>query len=72
MLGPAGHRGKDTWRPCAVRVRGPNNVGRTAKTDPTLLHFASAIAEQKKCWELLVKSLTTPSNKPQHANGRNM
>ena len=32
---------------------GPNNVGRAVQTDPTLLRYASAITEQKKCWELL-------------------
>ena len=34
-------------------VRGPNNVGRAVRTVPTLLRYASAIKEQKKCWELL-------------------
>ena len=40
-----------------MRERGPNNVGRTSavQTDPTLLRYASAISEQKKCWELLVQ-----------------
>ena len=37
-----------------MSVRGPNNVGRAVETDPTLLRYASAITEQKKCWELLV------------------
>ena len=36
-----------------MSVRGPNNVGRAVQTDPTLLRYASAITEQKKCWELL-------------------
>ena len=36
MLEAAVHR--------VMRVRGPNNVGETVKTDPTLLHFVSAIA----------------------------
>ena len=36
MLGPAVHRGKDT-KPCVMRVRGPNNVGRPMQTHPTLL-----------------------------------
>ena len=52
-----------------MSVRGPNNVERAMQTDPTLLRYASAIMEQKKCWELLVKSLTgfklcatTPNN----------
>ena len=34
---------------------GPNNVGRAVQTDPTLLRHASAIMEQKKCWELLAE-----------------
>ena len=34
---------------------GPNNVGRAVQMDPTLLHYASAITEQKKCWELLAE-----------------
>ena len=45
------HRGKDS-----VSVRGPNNVGRAVQTDPTLLPYASAITEQKKCWELLAET----------------
>ena len=35
-----------------MSMRGPNNVGRAVQTDPTLLRYASAITEQKKCWEL--------------------
>ena len=38
-----------------MSVRGPNNVGRAVQTDPTLLRYASAIMEQKKCWELLAE-----------------
>ena len=38
-----------------MSVRGPNNVGRAVQTDPTLLRYASAITEQKKCWELLAE-----------------
>ena len=34
---------------------GPNSVGRAVQTDPTLLRYASAITEQKKCWELLAQ-----------------
>ena len=41
------------WRPCVMSTHGPNNVGRAVQTDPTLLCYASAITEQKKCWELL-------------------
>ena len=36
-----------------MRVRGSNNVGRAVKMGPTLLRYAWAITEQKKCWELL-------------------
>jgi len=36
-----------------MSVRGPNNVVKTVQTDPTLLRYASAITEQKRCWELL-------------------
>ena len=36
-----------------MRVRGPNNVGRAVQTDSTLLRYASAITQLKKCWELL-------------------
>ena len=39
-----------------MRVRGPNTVGRAVQTDPTLLRNASAITEQKKCWELLAQT----------------
>ena len=42
-------------KPCIMSVRGPNNVGRAVQTDPTLLRYASAITEQKKCWELLAE-----------------
>ena len=38
-----------------MNVCGPNNVGRAVQTDPTLLRYASAITEQKKCWELLAE-----------------
>ena len=38
-----------------MSVRGPNNVERAVQTDPTLLRHASAITEQKKCWELLAE-----------------
>ena len=38
-----------------MSVRGPNNVGGTVQTHPTLLRYASAIPEQKKCWELLAE-----------------
>ena len=67
-------------KPCVMSVRGPNNVGRAVQTDPTLLRYASAITEQKKCWELLAEKFdrfqTLRNNTQQHAtgcaNGRNM
>ena len=42
-------------KPCGMQVRGPKNVERAVQMDPisTLLRYASAITEQKKCWELL-------------------
>ena len=63
-----------------MSVRGPSNVGRAVQTDPTLLRYASAITEQKKCWELLAEKFdrfqTLRNNTQQHptgcANGRNM
>ena len=53
---------------------------RGVETDPTLLHYVSAITEQKKCWELLAEKFdrfqTLHNNTQQHAkgcaNGRNM
>ena len=63
------------WRPCVMRVRGPNNVGRAVQTNPTLLRYASAITEQKKCWELLVQNFelfqTLRNNTQQHATTSN-
>ena len=38
-----------------MSVCGLNNVERAVQTDPTLLRYASAITEQKKCWELLAE-----------------
>ena len=56
--------------PCLMSVRGPNNVGRAVQTDPTLLCDASAITEQKKCWELLAEKFdrfqTLRNNTQQH------
>ena len=53
-----------------MSVRGPNNVGRAVQTDPTLLRYASAITEQKKCWELLAEEFdrfqTLRNNTQQH------
>ena len=63
-----------------MSVRGPNIGGRSVQTDPTLLRYASAITEQKKCCELLAEKFdrfqTLRNNIQQHAtgcaNGRNM
>jgi len=35
-----------------MRVHGPDNIESAVQTDPTLLRYAPAITEQKKCWEL--------------------
>ena len=55
---------------------GPNDVGRAEQTDPTLLRYASAITEQKKCWELLAQKFhrfqTLRNNSPQHAMANNV
>ena len=57
-------------KPCVMSVRGPNNVGRAVQTDPTLLRYASAITEEKKCWELLAEKFnrfqTLRENTQQH------
>ena len=45
-------------KPCVMSVRGRNNVGRAVQTDPTLLRYASAITEQKKCGSCWPTSLT--------------
>ena len=44
-------------KPCVMRARGPDNVGRAVQTDPTLLRYTSAITEQRKCWELLAEKI---------------
>ena len=53
-----------------MSVRGRYNVRRTVQTDPTLLRYASAITEQKKCWELLAEKFdrfqTLRNNTQQH------
>ena len=57
-------------KPCVMSVLGPNNVRRAVQTDPTLLRYASAITEQKKCWELLAEKFdrfqTLRNNTQQH------
>ena len=66
-----------------MSMRGPNNVGRAVQMNPTLLRYASAITEQKKCWELLAEKfdrfqtcVATRNNIQQNAtggaNGHNM
>ena len=46
-------------------------VGSSVQTDPTLLHSALAITEQKKCWELLASNFepfqALCNNSQQHA-----
>ena len=54
-----------------MSVRGPNNVGRAVQTDPTLLRHASAITEQKKCWELLAEKFDRFQTAQQHATTSN-
>ena len=57
-------------KPCVMSVHGPNNVGRVVQTDPTLLRYASAVTEPKKCWELLAEKFdrfqTLRNNTQQH------
>ena len=52
-------------------VPGPKNFGKAVKTDPTLLLYASAIMEQKKCIEFLAQKFarfqTLRNNSQQHA-----
>ena len=61
-----------------MSVRGPNNVGRVVETDPTLLRYASAITEQKKCWELLAEkfdrfqTLRRVCKRTQHVTSNNV
>ena len=63
-----------------MSVCGPNNIERAVQMNPTLLRYALAITEQKKCWELLAEKFdrfqTLRNNIQQHttgcANGRNM
>ena len=55
-----------------MSVRSPNNIGRAVQTDPTLLRYASAITEQKKCSELPAQTFDrfqTPNKTQQHATG---
>lgn len=49
---------------------GPNNFGRAAQADPTLLRYASTITEQKKLGELVAQKFhwfqTLRNNFQQH------
>ena len=54
-----------------MSLHGPNNVGRVVQTVTTLLRYASAITEQRKCWELLAKKLTGFNFLQQHATTSN-
>ena len=51
-------------------------VGSGVQTDPTLLRYASAITEQKKCWELLAEKFdrfrTLRNNIQQYATEHNI
>ena len=53
---------------CVMSVRGPNNVGRTVQTDPTLLRYASAIKKKKNLTGFKLCP-TTHNNIHQHATG---
>ena len=45
---------RSPWRPYVMRRRGPNKV-ELCKRGATLSCYASVIAEQEKCWELLAQ-----------------
>ena len=57
----------NSCKPCKMSVRGPNSVGRAVQMDPTLFRYASAITEQKKCWELLAEKFDRFQTVQQHA-----
>ena len=57
------------WRPCVMRVCGPNNVRIAVQTDPTLLRCASAITGQKLLSQKFDCSQTLRNNSQQHATG---
>ena len=62
-------------KPCVMSMGGPNDVGRAVQTDSTLLRYASAITEQKKCWELSAEKFdrfqTLSNNTQQHPTTSN-
>ena len=66
----------DLWSACTA----PTMLERALQMDPTLLHYSSAITEQKKCWEFLAQNFDqfqTLYDDSQHhaagcANGHNM
>ena len=49
-----------------MSMRGPKNVRRAVQTNPTLLRYASAIMEQKICWELLAEKFDRFQTAQQH------
>ena len=57
-------------KPCVMSMRSPNSVGKAVQTNSTLFRYASAITEQKKCWELLAEKFdrfqTLRNNTQQH------
>ena len=54
--GPSVHHGKDTTKETMHNEHAwPQQCWKSCETDPILLRFASAITEQKKCWELLAE-----------------
>ena len=71
-------------KPCTMRVRGHNNVGRAVRTDPTLLSYFSAITSKEMLGVVGSKVLPVSNfaqrlpcnNTQQHAtgcaNGRNV
>ena len=76
------------WRPCVMRVRGPNNVVRAVHMDPTLFFGPTLRWSRNKrnvgsCWPKSLTAFnlyaTTPNNTQKHIttcnkvwNGRNM
>ena len=51
-----------------MRLRDSNNVVRAVQKDPTMLHYDSAIMEQKKFWEFLAQKFhSLPNNSQEHA-----
>ena len=60
LLGPIVHPGKDTTHKslktmCNNECSWPQQCWKSCATGSILLRYASAITEQKKCWELLAE-----------------